>query len=154
MSVQERQDALRWYARQTEEFRVNLMTNRFRLFCDLKAKQVDKDLALLEYAALCLVLKSEGFFAEKRYRSKKVLADSEIQLLRKRRTEKAQAIQLRTRKRGQVMERLAKKWGVVVELRENGLSFRDIAVYLKENHQLKVSCGYLHEKFVEWEKKE
>lgn len=152
MSARERQDALRWYARQAEDFRISVMTNRFRLFCDLKARRVDQDLALLEYAALCLALKSEGFLAEKRYRSKKVISDKEIQVLRKRRLEKAKAIQAKTRRRGQVKARLAKKWGVVVELKGQGLSYQALSDYLKENHHISVSRQYLHEKFVEWEK--
>jgi hypothetical protein len=151
LSARERQEAIRWYARQSEMFRVELMKKRFRLFQDLKAKSVDQDLSLLEYAALCIAIKTEGFIAMKMYRSKKVISDKNLKTLEIRRTENAQSL---VRKgRGTVSAKLAKKWGIVVELRRKKLSFQAISQYLHSHHKIKISRQYLHEKYVKWETK-
>ncbi|WP_319466204.1 hypothetical protein [uncultured Pseudodesulfovibrio sp.] len=153
LSARERGDALRWFARQDEGFRVRLMTKRFRIFLDLKAKKVDFNIPMLEYAAVCIAIKTEGYLAEKKYRSKKVIGPDELKVIEQRRIESAKS-RPKKRQRGDVATKLAKKWGVVVSLKKEGLSYQAISEHLKEKHRIKVSRQYLHEKYFEWEMNE
>lgn len=150
LSVIERQEAIRWYARQSEELRVKIMKKRFRIFLDLKSRRVDQDLSLIEYAALCIALKTEGYLAEKKYRSKKLLTSKETQGIEDRRLANAKSI-AKSKGRGSVAVRLAKKWGVVVSLRRDGNSLQNICDYLKKHHQIKISRQYLHDIIKKWE---
>lgn len=150
LSEKERQDALRWYARQPEPTRVKIMKSRFKVFQSLKAKLGGQNLPLLEYAALCIALKTEGYLAEKQYRSKKVVNERGLKKIKDRRLDKANA--LAKPRRGHKAAKLAKKWGVVVELREEGHSLQTICEYLKKHHKLTVSRQYLHEKIQEWKR--
>lgn len=149
LSAVERQEAIRWYARQSEEFRVMLMKARFRIFHSLKASKADRSYPLLEYAALCIALKNEGYLTEKKYRSKKVLTFRETEKVEERRLLNAKAIASK-KGRGIVATQLARKWGVVVSLRRAGNSLQTICDHLQKHHKLKVSRQYLHEKIAQW----
>jgi len=147
LSRAERQSALRWFARQSEEARVRLMKDRFKLFRSLRAiKKLSKP-TTLDYAAIVLAAKGNGFLAEKKYRSKRVPTARELEVIAARRAERARAQKRIPKKR----EKVARKWGVVVELRRQGISFAGIAKYLSREHQIKVTRQYVYRLYSEWE---
>lgn len=147
MSSKERQDCLRWIARQAEEFQVELMRHRFRIFCSLKSRNAHGSLPVLELSALYIAAKKQGWLAGRKMKTQRAPSVDEIKMIAKRRSERARKARNPATKRMEI----ARVWGIVVELRRDGHSFGAISDYLKKAHKLSVTRQYLHQLFTKWE---
>lgn len=145
LTSSERADVLHWLARQAEEIRVEVMMGRFHNFHNLQ-KQSDLQAPLLDYCALILSCKRNGWEAERRYHSSASLAAREISGMSRRRVARA-----KDTLRATADERLAVHWGKVVELKREGLGFRRIAEFLRTELRLNVSHTTIWKLWREWE---
>lgn len=150
MTAKERQDCLRWIARQAEGFHVDLMRHRFKIFHSIKSSRAHPNLSLLELAALYIAAKGQGWLATRKMKTQRAPTGEEMRVISHRRKERA----FKERHPAPKRSKLARVWGIVVELKDAGHSYGAISEYLQKAHKIKVTRQYLHQLFRKWENKE
>jgi len=149
----ERSNILRWYARQAEEIRISIQRDRFKIFHFLKNNEnISGKPEMIDYCALIIGIKNNGWKAERDYKSQKKITYKEVKQLSEKRIAKAKA--LKTKRRATKKEKILKKRGVVHELRNEGMGFYTIAKYLKKAHRINVTAVYLNKIWQEIENNE
>lgn len=146
LSAEERADALKWFARQGEDVRVQLMKARFYTFHRLRRNARDIPAPIVDYCAFLRACRDGGWEAERRFRSSRALAETDAKRLASNRLAKAKG-QGRARKR----ELIARHWGKVVELRSAGVSYRKISRFLKDEHRIEASHTFLRSLMEQWD---
>ncbi len=147
LSEKDRSDVLRWFARQAEEVRIELMKARFYQFHKLRKRCRNLQAPLVDYCAFLRACRDGGWEAERRFRSSRSLVDTDTQRLARNRLAKAKAKGVvRVQKR----ELIARHWGKIVELHSAGVSYRKIATYLRDEHRCNVSHTLLRSLIVNW----
>lgn len=149
MTESERRDCLRWLSRQAESFQINLMYHRFKIFHSLKTRYAHENPSLIELAALHIAAKGQGWLATRKMKTKRPPTNNELKLIATRRQERTEINRNPAKKR----EKLARIWGVVIELRASGHSYHAIAKYLSKAHRIKVTRQYLYQLYKKWELK-
>ena len=147
MGLRQREEALRWMARQAEDIRTKVMSGRFRIYKRL-GKHQRVPASVLDYAALLLACKDAGFGAETKFRSSSPLNASDQKTITACRTARAMS---RTQHLAKLREYLAVKWGEVVELKGAGVSYRGIALHFQDEYGLSVSHTTIHNLWRCWQ---
>jgi hypothetical protein len=152
LSADERKRCLQWMSRQPEEFQVDLMRQRFALATDMKRDKLHRDYNLIDLAALLRVIKNNGWLAQHKIKSQRVPTQEELDQLEELR--KKMTASKSKKHQAPIRQQLARVWGVVVEMRQEGRSYGLIADYLKRAHRITVTRQYLQQLHKKWEEKE
>ncbi|MFH1913668.1 MAG: hypothetical protein ABIK45_05280 [Pseudomonadota bacterium] len=148
LSEEERTAALKWFARQGEEVRVRLMKMRFHAFHRLRKNAQETPAPIVDYCAFLKACRDGGWEAERRFHSSRALTQTDAKKLAANRLAKAKGkSQGRARKR----ELIVRHWGKVVELRSEGVSYRKISRYLKDEHRIEASHTFLRSLMAQWD---
>ena len=136
-----RKKAFSWMASQPEELRIEIIQEAVKKSFQLKSAHPDIPGKTVKYSAIILAIRASGFDTVKG-KGYRVAEQEQFRDFSHLRTAKAaDSIQ---RGRTPVLRRkVLAYWGEVMELRETGFGFRQIAKYLDDKRRLKVSPAYL-----------
>lgn len=136
LNFDQRSHTLRWLAKQAETIRIEIMMGRFKTFHSLRKRHKDIQAPMLDYCALLKACQQHGCQADTSFRTSKQLSPKEIHGIHRRRKLIAQDM---VRRKKITRDKLATNWGKVVELRSEGVSFRGIANFFKDQLNVNVS---------------
>jgi len=148
LSDTERQDVFRWLGKQAEELRVTIMLGRFHEFHIIQKANPKLTAPFMDYCALVRSCMKNGWVARKKFRSSNTMTPSDLRSLKKGRLAKAKELSfVKPLKRHD----LAVHWGIAVELKNAGSSFRAISRYFQQELKLTVSHMTIWSCWQDWE---
>lgn len=136
-----RKKTFSWMASQPEELRIEIIQESVKKSFQLKEAHPGIPGKTIKYSALILAIRASGFdtVTGRGYRVAEQAQFKDFTHVRM-----AKAADSIKRGRTPVLRRkVLAYWGEVMELRETGFGFRQIAKYLKEKRKVKVCASYL-----------
>lgn len=144
LSKKEQKKLVNWFARQNILIQINIFSEQKNQFFKLKSEMTEVD--ILPLAAFLLAI--QYFYSlEQSISSKSKHANlSTSKNLSKFRIRKAKKERYKEKR-----EKLLNLWAIVVNLKSEDFSFRQIADYLRGHHRFEVSHTYIHKIWEELE---
>jgi len=137
----ERKRLFSWIASLTEEKRIEIIQDGVKKSFQLHTERPDLTGRINKYCALVLAARRSGWdtIAGKGFRVAEQEQYDDFTHLRQ-----AKVAQFLQKGRTPTIKRnVLALWGVIKNLKRNGLAFRPMSEYLLKNHKLKVSASYL-----------
>ncbi|MBN2895288.1 MAG: hypothetical protein JXK05_05300 [Campylobacterales bacterium] len=139
---------LRYFGKLPASLREQIMARHRVIFHQIKQSGEQLANETLSHVALLLAIKS--YYAQQQRLSSKQFSEMSLEEIRNLSVLKLEKFKAARRKIGK-RERLIHLWSVVKLCKEQGLSFREISIYLRNHHRFEVSHSLI---FAMWGKLE
>lgn len=146
MTAEKRSQLIGYFHRSKEPVRLEIMATQTSLMRNFREKFYDKS-KQSEFAYSMLILAIEKVREPERKLHKKSGAPLTEETVQKTRNRRIERLKIRNPKSSDVREDVERVYFVIVELRNQNLSWMKVAQYLKENHNVIVSHSYCKKNF-------
>ena len=150
-SHQEEQNfLLRYYARVELDLKLQILAKHRKIFYAIKQKNGTHNIEEISYSSLILAIKLT--YAEFKKLTTKKFQDMDIDDIKNITLLDIQSFKKKKHYKKRKKDKLLQYWGVVKLMRDENISFRDIASYLKKKYKFEIGYSTVYEAWKKIEK--
>lgn len=135
---------LRHFARLPLERQLDILNRHRKILFMRKKQNADEEVPINVVSYIALVLAIKSYFADEKKLSTKRFEDMDLNEVRELSMMNLSTLKAKKSRKRSKRDRLLALWAVVKTLKQEQISFRDIARYLKKHHNLEVGHSILH----------